>query len=115
MAHAVNLYLRSRNTYTTLRELLVLPCPNTIRDYFGMQGIAGSLIECERTLSNAFPCFNEGQKCCFISFDEMHIMPGLQYQGKFGNALNTDPLLPAKLVLASMINPCFVLLHLLRV
>ena len=49
MAHAVNLYLRSRNTYTTLRELLVLPCPKTIRDYFGKQGIAGSLIECERT------------------------------------------------------------------
>ena len=42
MAHAVNLYLRSRNAYTTLRELLVLPCPKTIRDYFGKQCIAGS-------------------------------------------------------------------------
>ena len=55
MVNAVNIYLRSRNEYTTIRELLVLPCPKTIRDYFGKQGIAGSLIECERTLSNVFP------------------------------------------------------------
>ena len=39
----------------------------------------------------------------------MHIKPGSQYQGKYliGNALNTDQPLPAKSVLASMINPCF--------
>ena len=35
---------------------------------FWKAGIAGSLIECERTLSNFFPCFNEGQKCCFFLF-----------------------------------------------
>ena len=109
MAHAVTLYLRSRNAYTALRELLVLPCRNTIYEYFGKHGLASGLIECERTLRNVFPCYNEGQKCCFISFDEMHIKPGLQYQGKYliGNALNTDQPLPAKSVLASMINPCF--------
>ena len=78
-------------------------------NYFGNQGLAGELIEYERTLQNVFQCFNEGQKCCFISIDEMHIKPGLQYQGKYvlGNALSTEQSLPAKSVLASMINPCF--------
>ena len=39
----------------------------------------------------------------------MNIKPGLQYQGKYiiGNALNTDQPLPAKSVLASMVNLCF--------
>ena len=39
----------------------------------------------------------------------MHIKPGLEYQGKYviGNALNTEQSLPAKSVLASMVNPCF--------
>ena len=86
-----------------------MPCRNTIYEYFGKHGLASGLIECERTLRNVFPCFNEGQKCCFISFDEMHIKPGWQYQGKYliGNDLITDQPLPAKSVLASMINPCF--------
>ena len=73
MADAINLYLRSRNTYRALRELLVLPSRNTICDYFGKCGLVGGLKECERTLRNVFSSFNEGQKDCFISFDEIHI------------------------------------------
>ena len=37
------------------------------------------------------PSLNDGQKDCFLSFDEIHVKPGLQYQGKYvlGNAQNT--------------------------
>ena len=30
-----------------------------------------------------FDSLNEDQKTCFISFDEIHIKPGLHYQGKY--------------------------------
>ena len=109
MAEAINLYLRSRNSFRALRELLILPSHNTICDYFGKIGIAGSDKECERTLKKVFSNLNDGQKHCFISFDEIHIKPGFQYQGKyvFGNAQNTDVPVPAKTILAVMINPSF--------
>ena len=85
MTEAINLYLRSRNSYRALREILVLPCRNTICDYFGKQGLSRGAQECERTV------LNEGQNDCFRTFDEIHVKPGLQYQGKYvlGNALNT--------------------------
>ena len=52
MAEAIHLYLRSRNSYRALRELLVLPCRNTIGlcDYFGKNGLAGGANECESYL-----------------------------------------------------------------
>lgn len=34
MFEAINLYLRSRNSYRVLREILVLSCPNTVPDDF---------------------------------------------------------------------------------
>ena len=44
-----------------------------------------------------------------MSFDEIHIKPGLQYQGKYvlGNAQNKSEIVPAKNVLAVMINPSY--------
>lgn len=83
MAEAINLYLKSRNSFRALRELLVLPCSKTICDYFGKSGIAGSMKECERALKKVFSSLNQGEKSCFISFDEIHIKPGLQYQGRY--------------------------------
>ena len=50
------------------------------------------------------------QKRIFLSFDEIHIKPGLQYQGKYvlGNAQNKSEIVPAKNVLAvMMINPSY--------
>ena len=35
ITEAINLYLRSKSSYRALRELLNLPCRNTIYDYFG--------------------------------------------------------------------------------
>ena len=44
-----------------------------------------------------------------MSFDEIHIKPGLQYQGKYvlGNAQNTTEATPANTMLAAKINPSF--------
>ena len=64
MTEAINLYLRSRNSY---KEILVLPCRNTICDYFGKQGLSGGAQECERTVK-VFSALNEGQKDCFVTF-----------------------------------------------
>ena len=105
MAEVINLYLRSRNSYRAFREVLV--CHNTIRDYFGKNGLAGGAKECERTIKNVFCSLNDGHRDCFISFGEIHIKPGLQYQGKYalGNAQNTTGPVPAKTILAVTINP----------
>ena len=109
MAEAINLYLRSRNSYRAFRKVLVLRCCNTIRHYFGKNGLAGGAKECERTIKNVFCSLNDGQRDCFISFNEIHIKPGLQYQGKYvlGNAQNTTGPVPAKTILAVMINPSY--------
>ena len=50
MTEAINLYLRSRNSYRALSELLVLPTRNTIFDYFGKLGQAGSWMSVLRPL-----------------------------------------------------------------
>ena len=89
------------------RGILVLPSRNTICNYFGKHGLAGGAIECERTINNVFLSLHDGQKDCFVSFDEIHIKPGLQYQGKYvlGYAQNTEEPVPANTILALMINP----------
>ena len=76
MTETINLYLRSQNSYRALSELLVLPTRNTIFDYFGKLGQAGSLDECVKTVKKVFESLNEGQRKSFISFDEIHIKPG---------------------------------------
>ena len=101
MTDAINLYLRSRNSYRALREILLLPSRNTVCDYFGKHGLAGGAGECERTTKNVFSSLNDGQKDCFLTFDEIHIKPALQYQGKYvlGNAQNTTDPIPANTIL----------------
>ena len=92
-----------------------MPCRNTIYEHFGKIRLAGSSDECERAVHAVFDSLNEGQKTCFISFDEIHIKPGLHYQGKYilGKALNSDSQLPANSMLgrerglAFMIYPSF--------
>ena len=109
MADAINLYPRSRSSYRALREQLLLPSRNTILNYFGRLGLPGGFEECEKTLQNVFSTLDENQKTCFISFDEIHIKPGLHYQGKYvlGNALNKETPCPVTTILAAMINPSF--------
>ena len=109
MTEAINLYLRSRNSYRALSELLVLPTRKTIFDYFEKLGQAGSLDECVKTVKKIFLSLNEGQRKSFISFDEIHIKPGLHYQGKYvlGEAVNQDSHCPATKFLVIMVNPSF--------
>ena len=109
MLDAINLYLRSRNSYRALRELLVLPCSNVVRDYFGKYGLTGGANECKSAVNNVFNALNDGEKDCFLSFDEIHIKPGLGYQGKYvmGNAFNTSEPTPANCMLAVMVNPSY--------
>ena len=54
-----------------------------------------------------FESLTEGQRKCFISFDEMNIKPGLHYQGKYvlDNAMNTESDCPATKMIALMVNP----------
>ena len=87
---------------------------NTIYEYIGKLGLVGSLDEYNRMVKRVFETLNEGQRNCFISFDEIHIKPVLHYQGKYilGNALNQNPWCPASSMLALMVNPFLVLLHL---
>ena len=106
MADAINLYLRSRNSYRALREILFLPSHNTVCGYFGKHGQAGGALECERTIKNVFSSLNDGQKDCFLSLDEIHVKPGLQYH-VLRNAQNTREPIPAKTILAVMINSSF--------
>ena len=65
--------------------------------------------ECERTVKRVFESLNEGERNCFITFDEIHIKPGLYYQGRYvlGDALNQNSLCPATTMLALMVNPFF--------
>ena len=90
------LYLRSRSSYRALRELLYLPCRNTINEYIGKLGLVGSLDEYNRMVKKSIlKTLNEGQRKLFLfSFDEIHIKPVLHYQGKYilGNTLNQKSL-----------------------
>ena len=109
MKDAIDLYLRSRSSYNAMRKLLVLPNRNTLLNYFGKLGVAGAEEECENTIRRVFSSLDEGQKSCFLSFDEMHILPGYSFQGKyvFGQALNVTEPCPASRMLAIMVNPSF--------
>ena len=67
MKDAVNLFLRSRCAYKALRELLSLPCRNTITSYFGKLGLPGELEECKKNIAKVFNEYNVGEKCYYPS------------------------------------------------
>ena len=54
ISEAANLFLRSRNAYRALRVILILPCKNTVRSFFGKFGTAGSEAECIQVVSDVF-------------------------------------------------------------
>lgn len=104
---AINLFLRSRNAYRALRTILILPCENTVRSFFGKFGIAGSEQECIQVVSDVFSSLdNECDKHVFISADEIYVLPTIRLRAShvLGFAQNKDTPVPAKTVLALMIN-----------
>ena len=106
MRESINLYLRSRNAYDALRYLLVLPHERTIKNYFGKLGSADSVAECSTVTRNVFEKLEGVERHCKILVDEIHIKPGIQYQGGHLIGFSADqPDKAAKSVLALMIAP----------
>ena len=105
MKDSINLYLRSRNCYNAICELMVLPHKNTIKSYFGKLGSPGSKQECSKVIQNVFSSLTGLEKHCKILIDEIYIKPGAQYQG--GHIIGyaeDEPSKIAKTVLALMIS-----------
>ena len=77
--------------------------------YFGKYGLTGGSQECEKTVKTVFNALNDEQKDYFLYFDEIHIKPGLQYQGKHvsENALNTSVPTAGNFMFAAMSNPSY--------
>ena len=118
MLEVINLYL-TRNSYRAFREILVFPpmCHYCVW-LFQTVGCYLGALECEKTVKTVFNPLNDGQNDCFLSFDTIHIKPGLQYQGKYvpGNVLkNTSIPTPANVLLAVIINPSYVVNSVLEV
>ena len=51
---AINLFLRSRCTYKSLRDILILPSQKYLRSYFGKLGSPGSFNECKEVIDRVF-------------------------------------------------------------
>ena len=106
MREAINLYLRSRNCYNALLQLLVLPHKNTITSYLGKLDTPGSNGECLVVIKNAFSSLNGMEKHRKVLAAEIHIKLGAQYEGGhiIGYAEN-EPEKIANTVLALVVAP----------
>ena len=107
ISEACNLYLRSRNAYRALRTILILPNERTLRDFFGKFGSAGDASECIQAVNDVFSALDDiHKKIVFISADEIYVKPAIRYRGGhvIGFAQNQETPMPAKTVLAFMIN-----------
>lgn len=114
MKSATSLFLRSRNAYSCLRNLLCLPHADTIRKQFGGLGRIGTEVEATDTINVIMSKFSGLQKNCCIMFDEIYIKPSLRFRGchVVGEAEDV-PGKAARTVLAIMLKPiltseCFV-------
>ena len=76
----------------------------TVKSYFGKLGSPDSLSECSEVVFSKLDGF---QKHCFITADEIHVKPSLQFQKDkvIGFAADVKNPCIAKIVLAIMINP----------
>lgn len=106
---AMNIFFRSRNCYNALRKYLVLPCDNTLRNYFGKLGTVGSMEECKTVVKNVFDELHGLDKVCFITADEIYVKPAVRYRANhiIGMAVDQEPPKPARTVLAFMLNFLF--------
>ena len=106
---AINLFLRSRCAYKSLRGILILPSQKYLRSYFGKLGSPGSFNECKEVIDRVFLKLDDNKKICFISADEIYVKPANRFRGNHivGMAVNQDQPCPAKTVLTLMVNPIF--------
>jgi len=104
---AIELMLRSRNCYNALQDFLSLPSIKTLKSYFGKLGSPESIRVCREVISSVFSQLSEIEKYCFITADEIHVKPSIQYQKDqiIGFAVDCEEQKVAKTILAIMINP----------
>ena len=102
----MSIFLRGRGAYEAVRELLIFPHKRTIKRFFGKLGTRGSIDECTAVIRTVFGKVKSTQKHCKILLDEIHIRPGVQYQGGHLFGFSVDkPDRPAKTILALMVAP----------
>ena len=103
---AMSLYLKSRNCYSSLRNILSIPHPNTVKNYFGDLGMPGDFKECENTIKSVFEKLNGRERYCKLLVDEIHIKAAVRYRGNHVVGYSHDePSKIARTVLAIMIAP----------
>lgn len=104
---AVELMLRSRNCYRSLLNFLSLPNIKTLKSYFGKLGSPESIEVCKEVISSVFAKLDGLERYCFITADEIHVKPSVQFQKDqiIGFAVDCEEQKVAKTVLAIMINP----------
>ena len=74
----INEHFFCSNAYSSLRELLGLP---NIMSYFGKLGSNQTIQECTSVVENVTDKLVGVERNCKILCDEIHIKPGVQYQG----------------------------------
>lgn len=104
---AIELMLRSRNCYRSLLNFLSLPNIKTLKSYFGKLGSPESIEVCKEVISSVFLKLDGLERYCFITADEIHVKPSVQFQKDqiIGFAVDSEEQKVAKTVLAIMINP----------
>ena len=103
---AIDIFLRSRNSYSALRQTVIVPHPNTIKLLFGKIETPGSINEGKEVMQSVFSELNEKQRYCKFLVDEMHIRPAIRYQGNHVIGFSVDePTKAAKTILARMVCP----------
>ena len=104
--NAMNLFLRSRNAYKALRQLLILPSDKTLRGYFGKLGSSGSAEECKLVVQRIFDPLEDNKTFCYITADEIYVKPSIRYRANhiIGFAVDQEEPCPAKTILALMVN-----------
>lgn len=105
---AVQVYLTSRSAFRVLSPYLAFPSSVTLKKHLGKFSSVGGEDECRETVSTVFSKLNDGQKKCFILFDEVYVKPSIRYRGGhlIGYAVD-KPNEPARTLLAIMLKPMF--------
>ena len=60
---------------------MTLPHPNIIKNFFGTLGDPGDVADCKNTMSQVLSKLTHKERYCKILVDEIHIKPGIRYQG----------------------------------
>ena len=91
--YAIELFLRSRNCYTGLRDIFVLPHPKTIKSLFGKLSDPGSIQECQEIVKSVFLNLNGPQKYCKILLDFLtHLFDIVETTLLVKRLMSTNPL-----------------------